>query len=101
MIDSASNVAKLIRIQNCAFVDFKTPAGFQGAVGANPHTVNGVELKIEERRQRPEQFRGGFSRGGAPRGRGGAGGQAPRGGFPPRGGRGGPVRGGRGASQEA
>ncbi|KAH7402461.1 hypothetical protein BKA66DRAFT_403968 [Pyrenochaeta sp. MPI-SDFR-AT-0127] len=89
------------RPKNCAFVDFKTPAGFQGAVGANPHTVNGVELKIEERRQRPEQFRGGFSRGGAPRGgRGGIGGQAPRGGFPPRG-RGGPARGGRGASQEA
>ncbi len=69
-------------------------------MNANPHSVNGVELKVEERRQRPEQFRGGFARGGAPRGRGGPGGQAPRGGFSPRG-RGGPIRGGRGASQEA
>ncbi|OAL56959.1 hypothetical protein IQ07DRAFT_638346 [Pyrenochaeta sp. DS3sAY3a] len=88
------------RPKNCAFVDFKNPTGFQAAVAANPHTVNGVELKVEERRQRPEQFRGGFPRGGAPRGRGGIGGQAPRGGFQPRG-RGGPVRGGRGAAQEA
>ncbi|KAF1841858.1 uncharacterized protein K460DRAFT_174832 [Cucurbitaria berberidis CBS 394.84] len=87
------------RPKNCAFVDFKTPAGFQAAIAANPHSINGVELKIEERRQRPEQFRGGFSRG-APRGRGGVGGQAPRGGFQARG-RGGPVRGGRGAPQDA
>ena len=87
-------------MQNCAFVDFKTPAAFQGAIAANPHTVNGVELKVEERRQRPEQFRGGFSRGAARGGRGGVGGQAPRGGFQPRG-RGGPIRGGRGAPQDA
>lgn len=87
-------------MQNCAFVDFKTPAGFQGAIAANPHSVNGVELKVEERRQRPEQFRGGFSRGAPRGGRGGVGGQAPRGGFQPRG-RGGPVRGGRGAPQDA
>ncbi|KAL6712442.1 hypothetical protein ACN47E_000319 [Coniothyrium glycines] len=85
------------RPKNCAFVDFKTPAGFQAAVAANPHTVNGVEIKVEERRQNPGQFRGGFSRGGAPRGRGGIGGQAPRGGFNPRG-RGGPARGRGGAS---
>jgi len=88
------------RAKNCAFVDFKTPAGFQAAVAANPHNVNDVEIKVEERRQRPEQFRGGFQRGGAPRGRGGAGGQGPRGGFTPRG-RGGPGRGGRGAPQDA
>ncbi|OAL06070.1 hypothetical protein IQ06DRAFT_290106 [Phaeosphaeriaceae sp. SRC1lsM3a] len=86
------------RPKNCAFVDFKTPAAYQAAVAANPHTVNGIELKVEERRPRPEQFRGGFSRGGAPRGRGGVG-QGPRGGFQPRG-RGGPAR-GRGAPQEA
>ncbi|KAF1942166.1 hypothetical protein EJ02DRAFT_181004 [Clathrospora elynae] len=90
----------LSRAKNCAFVDFKTPAGYQAAIAANPHTINGVELKIEERKQNPGQFRGGFARGGAPRGRGGMGGQAPRGNFQPRG-RGGPVRGGRGAPQEA
>lgn len=90
------------RPKNCAFVDFKTPAGFQAAVAANPHTVNGVEIKVEERRQNPGSFRGGFPRGGAPRGRGGIGGQAPRGGFNPRG-RGGPPRGrgGAGAGQES
>ncbi|CAE7206402.1 hypothetical protein PTNB73_07342 [Pyrenophora teres f. teres] len=89
------------RGKNCAFVDFKTPAGFQAAVAANPHTINGIEIKVEERRTNPGQFnRGGFGRGGAPRGRGGMG-QAPRGNFPPRG-RGGPMRGGRGgAPQEA
>lgn len=84
-------------------MDFKTPAGFQAAVAANPHNVNDVEIKIEERRTRPnEQFRGGFPRGGAPRGRGGASGQGPRGGFQPRG-RGGPARGAPrgGAAQEA
>jgi chemotaxis protein histidine kinase CheA len=92
------------RGKNCAFVDFKTPAGFQAAVAANPHTINGIEIKVEERRQNPGQFNrgGGFPRGGAPRGRGGMGGQAPRGNFQPRG-RGGPMRGGRGgaAPQEA
>ncbi|KAF2643263.1 hypothetical protein P280DRAFT_515686 [Massarina eburnea CBS 473.64] len=85
------------RGKNCAFVDFKTPAGFQAAVAANPHTVNGIEIKVEERRLRPQQpF---YPRGGPPRGRGGMGGQ-PRGGYQSRG-RGGPIRGGRGAPQEA
>lgn len=78
-------------------MDFKTPAGFQAAVAANPHNVNGIEIKVEERRQNPGSFRGGFARGGPPRGRGGIGGQAPRGGFQPRG-RGGPARGGRGGA---
>ncbi|KAF2254711.1 hypothetical protein BU26DRAFT_143968 [Trematosphaeria pertusa] len=88
------------RQKNCAFVDFKTPAGFQAAVAANPHTVNGLEIKVEERRLRPQQpFP--YPRGGAPRGRGGIGGQ-PRGGFPPRGGRGGSMgRGARPAPQDA
>ncbi|KAH8723941.1 hypothetical protein GQ44DRAFT_619180 [Phaeosphaeriaceae sp. PMI808] len=87
------------RPKNCAFVDFKTPAAYQAAIAANPHTVNGLDIKVEERRARTEQFRGNFPRGGAPRGRGGVGGQGPRGGFTPRG-RGGPAR-GRGAPQEA
>ncbi|KAF2691644.1 hypothetical protein K458DRAFT_286361 [Lentithecium fluviatile CBS 122367] len=86
------------RAKNCAFIDFKTAAGYQNAINNNPHTVNGVEIKVEERRTRPQQpF---YPRGGAPRSRGGIGGQ-PRGGFQPRG-RGGPIgRGGRGAPQEA
>ncbi|KAF2476191.1 uncharacterized protein BDR25DRAFT_64334 [Lindgomyces ingoldianus] len=87
------------RQKNCAFVDFKTATGFQNAVSNNPHTVNGVEIKVEERRLRPQSFAP-YQRGGAPRGRGGM--QGPRGGFQPRGGRGGPVgRGGRAAAQEA
>ncbi|KAF3004216.1 hypothetical protein E8E13_007022 [Curvularia kusanoi] len=88
----------LSRGKNAAFVDFKTPAGYQAAVAANPHTVDGVELKVEERRTRPQQFNGSFPRGGgSQRGRGGPGG--PRGGFVPRG-RGGASR-GRGAPQES
>ncbi|KAJ4989824.1 NTF2 and RRM domain-containing protein [Stagonosporopsis vannaccii] len=88
----------LSRPKNAAFVDFKTPAGYQAAVAANPHTVDGVELKVEERRTRPQQFGGSFPRGGgSQRGRGGPGG--PRGGFVPRG-RGGAAR-GRGAPQES
>jgi hypothetical protein len=91
------------RQKNCAFIDFKTPAGFQNAVKNNPHTVAGIEIKVEERRLRPN-FNAPFSRGGAPRGRGGIGGQGgPRGGFQPRGGRGGSISRGapRGAPQEA
>ncbi|KAH6620462.1 NTF2 and RRM domain-containing protein [Boeremia exigua] len=88
----------LSRGKNAAFVDFKTPAGYQAAVAANPHTVDGVELKVEERRTRPQQYSGSFPRGGgSQRGRGGPGG--PRGGFVPRG-RGGAAR-GRGAPQES
>jgi hypothetical protein len=92
------------RQKNCAFIDFKTPAGFQNAVKNNPHTIAGIEIKVEERRLRPN-FNAPFSRGGAPRGgRGGVGGQGgPRGGFQPRGGRGGSISRGapRGAPQEA
>ncbi|EAT92582.2 hypothetical protein SNOG_01087 [Parastagonospora nodorum SN15] len=78
--------------------DFKTPAAYQAAIAANPHNVNGIDLKVEERRPRPEQFRGGFRGGPARGGRGGMGGQGgPRGGFQPRG-RGGPGRGARGGA---
>ncbi|KAF2741254.1 hypothetical protein EJ04DRAFT_550 [Polyplosphaeria fusca] len=89
------------RQKNCAFVDFKTFAGFQNAVKANPHVVNGIDLTVEERRMRTQPFSP-YPRGGAPRGRGGMGGQGPRGGYQPRGGRGGSVgRGGRPAAPEA
>jgi hypothetical protein len=91
----------IARQKNCAFVDFKTAAGFQNAVNNNPHTVNGLEIRVEERRTRPSAFAP-FQRGGARGGRGGpVGGQGPRGGFQARGGRGGPVRGGRVAVQDA
>ncbi|KAF2273682.1 uncharacterized protein EI97DRAFT_149472 [Westerdykella ornata] len=88
------------RQKNCAFVDFKTLAGFQAAVSNNPHRVNGVDLTVEERRMRPQGFAP-YSRGGSQRGRGGMGQQAPRGSFNPRGGRGGAGgRGGRPQPQE-
>ncbi|KAF2815292.1 uncharacterized protein BDZ99DRAFT_472591 [Mytilinidion resinicola] len=84
------------RQKNCAFVDFKTVAGFQAAVAANPHKVNGEDINVEERRLRPGNFP--FQRGGL-RGRGGPGGPG-RGNFPPRGGRGNMGR-GRGAPPPA
>ena len=91
---------QLTTFENCAFVDFKTVAGFQNAVKNNPHTVNDVEIRVEERRINPRSFAP-YPRGNN-RGRGGIGNQAPRGGFQPRGGRGGSVgRGGRPAPQEA
>ncbi|KAF2659317.1 hypothetical protein K491DRAFT_712835 [Lophiostoma macrostomum CBS 122681] len=90
------------RQKNCAFVDFKTAAGFQSAVNSNPHTVNGIEIKVEERRPNPPNHRYTPYARGNNRGRGGIGNQSPRGGFQTRGGRGGSIgRGGRGAPQEA
>lgn len=85
--------------QKAAFVEYKTVAGFNAAVAANPHRVGSEDVWVEERRVTG----GGFARGGGARGgrggfegRGGAG----RGGFGPRGGRGGSgnvtPRGGRG-----
>lgn len=92
----------IARQKNCAFVDFKTVTGFQNAVNNNPHTVNGLEIRVEERRTRPPSQYAPFQRGGARGGRGGpVGGQGPRGGYPARGGRGGAVRGGRVAVQDA
>jgi len=40
----------LISIQNSAFVEFSTRAGFQAAVAANPHKIAGHEIFVEERR---------------------------------------------------
>ena len=95
--------------QNCAFVEFKTQAGYTAAMAANPLTVNGESVVVEQRRPKANAYGGSnynATRGGA--GRGGRGGfepsrtgsQSGRGGFtgPPRGGRGGGPR-GRGASQ--
>ncbi|KAI1374671.1 hypothetical protein F4677DRAFT_447307 [Hypoxylon crocopeplum] len=101
------------RQKNCAFVEFATPAGYQAAVAANPHVVNGENIVVEPRRPKAGAYggsnytagrgnmqgrsgRGGFDgRSGGQGGRGNFGGQG-RG----RGGGGGAPR-GRGASQAA
>ncbi|KAK4639305.1 hypothetical protein QC761_707110 [Podospora bellae-mahoneyi] len=99
------------RTKNCAFVEFKTPAGYNAAAAANPHTVNGENIVVEPRRPKSNAYGGaGYpARGGATGGRGSRGGYESqrsgsqgggRGGFTGqgRGGRGGAPR-GRGASQ--
>ncbi|KAK3675324.1 hypothetical protein LTR78_004834 [Recurvomyces mirabilis] len=101
------------RPKTSAFVDFKTPQGYQAAVAANPHNICDSTLFVEERRVRPTnmQFgprgahngqmqrggRGGPGQGGPPRG--GFNGRGGRGDFAPRG-RGGAPR-GRGAPAPA
>ncbi|RGP78129.1 hypothetical protein FLONG3_3771 [Fusarium longipes] len=95
------------RQKNCAFVEYKTPEGYQAAAAANPHTVNGESIVVEARRPKATAY-GGSSYGGrgpAPgRGRGGAeggrsGGQGSRGNFSGQNrGRGGAAR-GRGGAQ--
>ncbi|EJT81963.1 hypothetical protein GGTG_01937 [Gaeumannomyces tritici R3-111a-1] len=99
------------RTKNCAFVEFATPAGYQAAAAANPHTVDGENIIVEARRPKASAYGGSNynSRGGIPgRGRGNyeggrSGGQGGRGGFnnQPRGGRGGGAPRGRGVSQPA
>ncbi|QIW96937.1 hypothetical protein AMS68_002455 [Peltaster fructicola] len=86
-------------LQNCAFVDFETPEGYQAAVAANPHTVGTESFFVEERKLRqgnaPFAPRGAFQ-GGRGRGefRGG------RGGFNQRGRGQGAARGARGGAQQ-
>lgn len=86
------------RAKNCAFVEFKSSAGYQAAANANPHTVNGEEIQLEPRRPKANAFGGsnfapgrgnmsGRGRGGFDGGRGGNQG---RGGFGQNRGRGGP-----------
>ncbi|KAK3368066.1 NTF2 and RRM domain-containing protein [Podospora didyma] len=96
------------RQKNCAFVEFKSTSGYNNAVAANPHTVNGENILVEQRRPKANAYGGSnysATRGGAAgRGRGGfegsrSGQGGGRGGFPGQGrGRGGGLRGGRGAS---
>jgi hypothetical protein len=97
--------------QNCAFVEFKTQAGYNAAIAANPHTVNGENIIVEQRRPKANAYGGAnynSARGGP--GRGGRGGFEPsrtgaqgggRGGFTggQTRGRGGSGPRGRGASQ--
>ncbi|CAF3468595.1 unnamed protein product [Fusarium graminearum] len=97
------------RQKNCAFVEYKTPEGYQAAAAANPHTVNGESIVVEARRPKANAYGGtsyGGGRGPAPgRGRGGAeggrsGGQGSRGNFSGQNrGRGGAAR-GRGAAAQ-
>ncbi|CAK7208291.1 hypothetical protein SBRCBS47491_000042 [Sporothrix bragantina] len=77
------------RTKNCAFIEFASPAGYQAAVAANPHTVNGENIVVEPRRPKAGAYGGSNynpNRGNvAGRGRGGFdgrnGNQGGRGGF--------------------
>lgn len=98
------------RTKSCAFVEFATPAGYQAAVAANPHVVNGENITVEPRRPKAQAYGGGnFGAGrgnlGNRGGRGGfdggrPGGQGGRGNFGQNRGRGG-VRGRGGAQASA
>ncbi|KAI9893610.1 MAG: hypothetical protein M1814_006406 [Vezdaea aestivalis] len=84
------------RPKNCAFAEFATVTGYNAAIAANPHRVNGESIVVEERRPRANAYGGSAynpNRNGPNRGRGSfdarAGGQNGRGGFQRDGGRGG------------
>ncbi|KHN99614.1 NTF2 and RRM domain-containing protein [Metarhizium album ARSEF 1941] len=65
------------RQKNCAFVEYRTVEGYQAAITANPHVVNGENIVVEPRRPKSTAYGGnnyGSGRGTAPGGRG-------RGGF--------------------
>ncbi|KAL8752386.1 MAG: hypothetical protein Q9199_005783 [Rusavskia elegans] len=95
------------RQKNCAFVEFETAEGYNAAVAANPHSIGGEQIYVEERRPRPAGYGGFNPRGGMRGGRGGTDGRPGsqgRGNFPKDGGRGGFLprgRGGRGQAQPA
>ncbi|CAK7205923.1 hypothetical protein SEUCBS139899_008703 [Sporothrix eucalyptigena] len=46
------------RTKNCAFIEFASPAGYQAAVAANPHTVNGENIVVEARRPKAGAYGG-------------------------------------------
>ncbi|KAI2626697.1 hypothetical protein GGR54DRAFT_481085 [Hypoxylon sp. NC1633] len=46
------------RQKNCAFVEFATPAGYQAALAANPHVVNGENIVVEPRRPKAGAYGG-------------------------------------------
>ncbi|KAK4031916.1 hypothetical protein C8A01DRAFT_20946 [Parachaetomium inaequale] len=46
------------RQKNCAFVEFKTQAGYTAALAANPHTVNGENIIVEQRRPKANAYGG-------------------------------------------
>ncbi|KAL8770601.1 MAG: hypothetical protein Q9209_003669 [Squamulea sp. 1 TL-2023] len=89
------------RQKNCAFVEFETVEGYNAAVAANPHSIGGEQIYVEERRPRPAGYGGFGPRGGMRGGRGGPDGRPGsqgRGNFPKDGGRGGFVPRGRGGN---
>ncbi|KAB5570658.1 NTF2 and RRM domain-containing protein [Coniochaeta sp. 2T2.1] len=92
------------RTKNCAFVEFKNVAGYNAAVNANPHTVNGETIVVEQRRPKANAYGGvnysGTRGGAANRGRGGFEGQRQNSQGPRTGGPGfqGQARGGRGGA---
>ena len=58
--------------QNCAFVEFADAAAYNAAVAANPHSIGGEQIYVEERRPRANAYGGNFAgRGGTRGGRGG------------------------------
>ncbi|KAH8668337.1 hypothetical protein BX600DRAFT_254011 [Xylariales sp. PMI_506] len=46
------------RAKSCAFVEFATTAGYQAAVAANPHIVNGESITVEPRRPKSTAYGG-------------------------------------------
>ncbi|KAI1110753.1 hypothetical protein F5Y14DRAFT_342157 [Nemania sp. NC0429] len=46
------------RQKNCAFVEFKSAAGYQAAAAANPHVVNGENIVVEPRRPKAGAYGG-------------------------------------------
>lgn len=46
------------RTKNCAFIEFGSPAGYQAAVAANPHTINGETILVEARRPKAGAYGG-------------------------------------------
>lgn len=63
------------RLQNCAFVEYKTTEGYQAAITSNPHVVNGENIVVEPRRPKSTAYGGSnyasYRGGAAGRGRGG------------------------------
>ena len=58
--------------QNCAFVEFADATAYNAAVAANPHSIGGEQIYVEERRPRANAYGGNFAgRGGMRGGRGG------------------------------
>lgn len=92
--------------KNCAFVEFKTVAGYNACINANPHTVCGETIYVEQRRPKANAY-GGSNYNARGSGRGGRGGyestrtgsSGGRGGFNQARGRGGGPRGSRGGAQ--
>ncbi|EPS34186.1 hypothetical protein PDE_09150 [Penicillium oxalicum 114-2] len=89
------------RPKNSAFVEFAEPSAYAAAVAANPHQIGTEQIVLEERRPRPNTFGNGYPAGRGRGGRGDRGGSQGRGGFQ-RDGRGGfAPRGGRGGNAAA